>query len=270
MTCEETKLVLADYWSETLADEQEIALQAHLASCDACRSELERLGELWRSLSLLPAEEPSAALRGRFYESLSAYRQGLESAPSHGLWQRLLALWPGNPAWQMALSMALLVAGVGVGYAWRPGQSGSAGAPTELAQLRGEVSSMRQLVALSLLQQQSASERLRGVSWAVRVEPSDSEVLTALLQTVNHDPNVNVRLAAVDALHPFASAVGTRQAVIQALTRQDAPIVQVALIDLLVDLKERRAAQALQQVASSTSTDAGVRQRAEWALERLQ
>ena len=33
---------------------------------------------------------------------------------------------------------------------------------------------MRQLVALSLMQQQSASDRLRGVSWAYQVEPSDT------------------------------------------------------------------------------------------------
>jgi HEAT repeat protein len=125
-------------------------------------------------------------------------------------------------------------------------------------------------VALSLLQQQSASERLRGVSWAYRVEPSDKEVLSALLTAVNHDPNVNVRLAAVDALRPFAANQTTRDAVMQSLRQQTAPIVQVALIDLLVDLKETEAAPELQRVATDNATDIGVRQRAEWALERLQ
>jgi HEAT repeat protein len=129
---------------------------------------------------------------------------------------------------------------------------------------------MRQLVALSLLQQQSASERLRGVSWAYQVESSDTEVLSALVSAVNQDPNVNVRLAAVDALHPFASSPTTRNAVMQALPKQSAPIVQVALIDLLVDLKEREALKELERMASDTSLDAGVRQRAQWALEKLQ
>ena len=59
---------------------------------------------------------------------------------------------------------------------------------------------MRQMVALSLMQQQSAGERLRGVSWAYRVESSDTEVLSALLYTVNNDQSVNVRMAAVEAL----------------------------------------------------------------------
>jgi HEAT repeat protein len=133
---------------------------------------------------------------------------------------------------------------------------------------------MRQLVALSLLQQQSASERLRGVSWAYQVEPPDAEVLKALLEAVNHDPNVNVRLAAVDALRPYAASAATRtmtsDAAIQALARESAPIVQVALIDFLADLKEKQAGEALKRVASDNAADAGVRERAHWALERLQ
>lgn len=274
MNCDQSKQLFADYWSQSLMDADEVALETHLAGCEVCRGELDRLGRLWRELEVLPSldfqGEPSARLRGRFYETLSAYRQGLESAPSPrkfqpGKW--LAGLWPRQIGWQVGLSFGLLILGIGAGYGLR--STGSRQGPTEVAELRAEVNNMRQLVALSLLQQQSASERLRGVSFAYRVEPSDSEVLAALLQTVNHDPNVNVRLAAVDALHPFAAAPATREAVIQALPRQTTPLVQVALIDLLVDLREKQAEPELRQLADMAS-DPGVRQRAQWALERLQ
>jgi hypothetical protein len=260
MTCEEAKLLFAEHWSAALPDEQEIELERHLGSCEACRTEADRLGMLWQDLASLPAEEPGPHMRGRFYETLAAYRDGAAtiSAPSKGR-SRMLS--------QIAAGVALLIVGGGMGYSVRSGQSTGA---SELAQLRGEVSSMRQLVALSLLQQQSASERLRGVSWAYRVESSDTEVLTALVAAVNHDPNINVRLAAVDALHPFASSPGTRDAVMQALPKENAPIVQVALIDLLVDLKEKEALKELERMASDTAIDAGVRERAQWAMERLQ
>jgi len=112
---------------------------------------------------------------------------------------------------------------------------------------------MRQLVALSLMQQQSASERLRGVTWAYRAEPSDREVLGALVTAVNHDTNVNVRLAAVDALRRFAASPETRRAVIEALPSQTTPLVQVALIDLLVDFKDRDAATELRKLAAEES-----------------
>jgi hypothetical protein len=239
-------------------------LTAHLASCETCRSELSRIGALWQSLDLLPLEEPSGKVRERFYEMLGAYRQGLAAAEA-----RPARRWWTMPVWQAAAAAGLVAVGLGIGYGVRDDRS-----RPELVQLREEVASMRQLVALSLMQQQSASDRLRGVSWSYQVEPSDEEVMNALVTTVNHDPNVNVRLAAVDALRPFTGSPAThlmaRNAVVQALPRQTTPIVQVALIDFLAELKERNAAPELRRLVSDPDIDSGVRKRAEWALERMQ
>jgi anti-sigma factor RsiW len=264
MNCEETKLILPEYLSESLSEAQELAFASHLAGCDACRAETERLGSLWRGLALLPGTfpEPAANVRDRFYDSLAAYRHGLESAAKHGFKEKLAALWPRQPAWQMAIGLAMLAMGVGVGYELRPASS-------EVAQLRGEVSGMRQMVALSLMQQQSAGDRLRGVSWAYRVESSDTEVLSALLQAVNNDPSVNVRLAAVESLHSFGTSPVTRTAIVQSIPKQTTPLVQIALIDLLVDLKATEAATELKKLSTEESIDASVRERAKWALGRL-
>jgi hypothetical protein len=81
---------------------------------------------------------------------------------------------------------------------------------------------------------------------------------------------VNVRLAAVDALHAFGSSAVMHSAVAQAMARQTTPLVQIALIDLLTDLKEREAAPELRALANNPSTDAGVRQHASLALEKFQ
>ncbi|MEO8099228.1 MAG: HEAT repeat domain-containing protein [Acidobacteriota bacterium] len=265
MKCEEAKPLLADYWSQTLGETEELSLEAHLAGCEACQAAVTELGTLWKSLALLPADEPGSGLRMRFYETLGAYRQGVESVP-RGQWrQKLAGWWPQKPAWQVAIAASLMVVGVGAGYGLKPGQPRQ-----EMAELRQEVSDMRQMVALSLMQQQSASERLRGVGWAYRSEPSDTEVLSALVAAVNHDPSVNVRLAAVDALHAFAASPVTRKAVVEALPGQNTPMVQVALIDLLVDLKQREAKPELRTLAASMDVNDGVKERALWALEKLQ
>ena len=268
MNCEETKLILPEYLSESLNETEEIAFSSHLAGCDACRAETERLGTLWRSLALLPGTypEPDSAVRERFYESLAAYRHGMESARP-GWKDKLAALWPRQTAWQMGIGFAMLVIGLGVGYAVRP--AGSANSNSEVAQLRGEVSGMRQMVALSLMQQQSAGERLRGVSWAYRAEPSDTEVLSALLSAVNNDPSVNVRMAAVESLHQFGASLVTRTAIVQSISKQTSPLVQIALIDLLVDLKVTEASAELKKLAADASVDPSVQQRAKWALGKL-
>jgi HEAT repeat protein len=140
----------------------------------------------------------------------------------------------------------------------------------QLSQLRSEVNNMRQMVTLSLLQQQNASERLKGVNWAYRVEQSDTEVLSALLYTVNHDQNVNVRLAAVDALRTFSDSPVARKGLVQAIAKQDSPMVQVSLIDTLAEIRDHEAVPMLQALAKDAKTSSEVRQRAQWALGRMQ
>ncbi|HLX45333.1 MAG TPA: zf-HC2 domain-containing protein [Bryobacteraceae bacterium] len=276
MTCDETKLLLTDYWSQTLGETQELAFEAHIATCEGCHAEAERLGVLWKNLALIPGSskefEPGANLRSRFYETLSAYRQGMEAAPKQSLRDRIFALWPKQPTWQMAVSFALLVIGVGLGYQFRPDKQPvlhEQPATPELAQLRGEVSSMRQMVALSLMQQQSAGERLRGVSYAYQAPSSDTEVLSALLRTLNQDDSANVRLAAVDALHQFGASPVTRAAIIQSIPKQDTPLVQIALIDLLVDLKAKDAIPELVKLAADDKVNESVRRHARTAIEKL-
>lgn len=280
MTCDETKLLLSEYWSESLGEAQELAFEKHLATCDGCRDEAERLGAMWKSLALIPGStkdfEPGPNMRARFYETLGAYRQGLESAPKPTLWNRIVAMWPKQPQWQMATSFALLVIGLGVGFELRSGGSqvttGQGAQPqgTEISQLRGEVSSMRQMVALSLMQQQSAGERLRGVSYAYQVPSSDTQVLSALLTAVNQDESVNVRLSAVDALHAFGGSPVMRTAVVQSIRKQTTPLVQVNLIDLLVDLKDKDSVPELAALSTDETIDAAVRQHAKWAMGKLQ
>ena len=254
MTCDESKPLMADHWAGNLEGAEAVAYESHLESCEACRSEVARLEVLWKGLALLPREEPAGSLRGRFYDTLRAFRQGMETRPR---WR-----WP---VWQVAAAAAMLVIGIGAGYSLRSNQAGG-----EMSELREEVANMRQLVALSLLQQQSASERLRGVSFAYRMEPDNAEVLDALVSAVNHDTSVNVRLAAVDALRAFAGMPAARLAMADSLKRQETPLVQVALIDLLVDLKERQAEGELRALATAASVNDEVKQRAQWALERLQ
>ena len=118
--------------------------------------------------------------------------------------------------------------------------------------MRGQVESLRQLVALSLLQEQSPSARLRGVNYSYQMTQPDREVQQALLHAVNHDTNVNVRLSAVDALAKFASNPEVRRALVDSLPVQDSPLVQIALIDLLVQLNARDAAPAMQKLAQQT------------------
>jgi HEAT repeat protein len=129
---------------------------------------------------------------------------------------------------------------------------------------------MRQMVAISLMQQQSANERLRGVNWSYRLQQPGNEVLSTLLDTLMHDPNVNVRLATVDALRQFGEQPIVRRGVIEAMTRQESPMVQVALIGLAVDLHEKESIATLRQLSDDKNVDVAVRERARKGLAELE
>jgi HEAT repeat protein len=129
---------------------------------------------------------------------------------------------------------------------------------------------MRQLVALSMLQQTSASERLQGVSWSNREDQLDTQVQSALLHTLRYDGSVDVRLAALDALSRHAGQPQIRKGVVDALQEQQSPLVQVALIDQLAEWRDPDATQRLRKFEQTPNLNPAVRQRAEWAIAKLQ
>jgi anti-sigma factor RsiW len=260
MSCDDFKAMLPEYWDGKLDEADRLILDAHLARCGACRMEAARLRGIWAGLGELAAETaPREQLRERFYDRFEAYRMGAESARPN------VVPIPGARRWLRPVGIAAALAlGFFGGFALDARRDN-----TQLSQLRTEVGNMRQLVALSLLQQQSASDRLQGVNWTYRVERSDTEVLSALLYTVNHDTNVNVRLAAVDALRTFAESPVARRGLVQAMAKQASPMVQIALIDQLVELKVPQARPALQTLAAGANVNSEVKERAQWALGRL-
>lgn len=269
MKCEQLREQVPDYLMGNLDETTTAEIESHLAICTLCKEEAGSLGGLWKKLGLIPEEQPSSALRPQFYATLEAYMRGMTEAAAPQKQERfvdwLRHQWANQPAFQFVFAMMFLFVGLAVGH-FLPKKEGRDG---EIVQLREEVHNMSQLVTLSLLQQQSASERLRGVNWSYRVEQPDREVLSALLETLNSDPNVNVRLAAVDALRQSSSSSMVKQGLIQALTRKNSPLVQISLIDLMVEMQERQSIEIFRQLARDEKLNQAVRQRAEWGLKQL-
>lgn len=272
MNCQQTAELFPDYLLGKLNEAAAAEMQAHLDACAACRQEAAGLRAIWTKLEALPGEQPSAALRPRFYAMLAAYQQGLQhshAAPRlrdvvNGWLERW---WPKQPAFQFAFSVALLLAGLLIGNRLNgPAPARESG---ELVTLRHELHSMRELMTLTLLRQESPSERLQGVSWVQNMDKPDNALLAALLHRLDYDPNINVRLAAVDALYLFVNQPLVRQGLMQSLSRQTSPLVQIALIDLIVEMREKQAAAALKELITNEKVNADVKQRAEWGIQQL-
>ncbi len=109
----------------------------------------------------------------------------------------------------LGLGFALLFAGLGGGW-WLRGL-GVPAHENEIAALRAEVRDTKELVVLSMLHQQSANDRLAGVSYSNGLGPLDPQITQALLHSLQYDPSPDVRLAALDALERAGSRRTSRR-----------------------------------------------------------
>jgi Putative zinc-finger/HEAT repeats len=271
MRCEQIGELLPDYLQGSLNAEQDKLVEQHLEKCEDCRDEV----MIATRLSRLPVEQPSPASRQRFEAMLHAYQTGrgnrlagLGREPSDSPWS--FRNWLRTPVGALAWSAALLVIGIFAGNYYAGMRSASNSAQNQIDLLRGELASTKQLVVLSMLQQQSASERLQGVSYTRADNQLDPQIMNALLHTLRSDNSVDVRLAALDALSRHAAQPQVHKGVMDSLQEQQSPLVQVALIDMMLEWRDPDVAQQLRNFQKTPNLNPVVKQRAEWALSKLQ
>jgi hypothetical protein len=266
MRCEDIKKKFPDFLVGDLNQDSAENIQLHIADCSACREELENLSAVWTKLGVLPEEQPSNGLRERFYGMLEEYKTEMNrERPLHHLKQFFSSLFnrfrSGRPSYQLALGLIPLFIGLSLGYILFSG--------SQSADLHREVQDMQQMLAVSLMDQRSTTERLRGVNLSYGLENPDSRTIEALLDTLNNDPSINVRLAAVDALYLFYESPSVREGIIHSLTQQNSPFLQVALVDLLVSVQERQALESFKALIKANQLDPKVKQKLEQGIKEL-
>ena len=166
---------------------------------------------------------------------------------------------------QIAAAVAILIAGILIGSQF--GNNNESG--VEVAKLQHEMKSMKEMLILSKLQQPVASERIVATSYLNEVNAPDEDVLKALIQTMNTDKNSNVRMAAMNALAKFRNEEMVSDALVESLSIQTDPIIQISLINMLVNMNETRAVDKMKQIIDDNSTNESVRKLAEEGILTL-
>jgi hypothetical protein len=271
MNCEGIGELLPDYLQGRLSADRAAVVEEHLAECTACGEE----ASLWKKLALLPEEQPSPAMESRFKAMLESYQEGRweknslaaekTKAPVSMLWG--MGNWRQLPAAGIVWACLFLACGYFIGK--NADRGPNAEVQKQLADLQGELAATRQTVALSMLQQQSPSQRLEGVSWTTRLPEPDPKVMGALMHTVRFDSNVDVRLAALDAVSRYADRPEVRRELVDVLQTTQSPMVQMALIDLLVDLHDKSAVPQFRKFQQDPNINPTVKKRVDWGIQQL-
>lgn len=242
MNCEQARHELMDHLDGRTDEAASPELREHLEGCAGCRREAEELRETWSLLGRLEEERSSEAMRSRFYEMLASHRdrEGDRSRRA-GFAAWLESWWPRRPALQAGIALATLVVGIWLG----PRLGVGSGETAQLRELREEMRSMTRAVSLSLLHHPSASERLRAVSLSRRAD-LNTDLVQAMIDVVNTDPSVNVRLAALDLLSRMVQRADVRSGLLEAFPRQEEPTMQVALAEVLVAMNGPQSREAVE------------------------
>jgi hypothetical protein len=250
MKCEEAMERINDRLTGDLDPATVDALRDHLAGCTGCAAEARAMQSLWDGLGAPDADTPSAALRNRFERMLDGEiaaaheTTAFESAASiagsgspellarhRAMRSRERTVYRGVLGLALAAALTIaLGAGVFIGSS-----TASKKSDQDMAELRSEIRSLRSTVALALLSEPSASERLNGVAYGRELQAGDRRVADALFTTLLEDSNVNVRLAALDALREVSARPDVRARLVQSIPEQDSPLVQISAIDVLLE-----------------------------------
>ena len=167
---------------------------------------------------------------------------------------------PVKRVWQMAAAVALLLIGYGLGSIRdtepEAPLTNNKAQTEQLAQIQREVEEMK-----SLLSRNSPSQRLKAANYVQETGDADEELIQVLIQTMHFDENVNVRMAAVKALLHFQERPLVRKALIQSLSIQTDPNVQLQLIDGLVEMGEKGAVPQMQELLKNEELQKAVKVR---------
>ena len=201
---------------------------------------------------------PSVELDDTFYQMLKTMKANTKDGFS---WRNFFS-WPELAPRLVLASITLMIGFLG-GYLLFPSPTSS----KEVAELKDEVLEMKEMMMLSMLERESATERLKAVSLTNEMTRVSDKVTNALLQTLNRDENINVRLEALEALKPFVHDSRIRSELVRSIAKQESPLVQVALAELMVRLQEKSSVKEFQKILKSERTPREVKQRIEESIK---
>jgi hypothetical protein len=139
----------------------------------------------------------------------------------------------------------------------------------DVVQLRSEMVSLKETVMLTLLEKETVTDRLKAVSYSYELENGSQTVIEALLTTLNEDNNINVRLAAVEALQRYGTESWVRVQLVKSITTQESPLVQVALAECMVALKEKSSIKEFQKLINNEETPEAVKSKLKGCIQQI-
>ena len=192
-------------------------------SSDAETKELE---DLWNQQLSTPLIDMNSQTEcERFSERLQAYEQGLRDKSS------TVTGFPNRRnRWQFYIGAiaAILLVTLGIDqFNYR--------ANLKTQRMNGEIAELKEMLALTLIRQDTATDRIDGVVWAANLQHPEPILIDELIRMLDSDPSVNVRLAALQSLASFNDSADIRKLLRETIAKQTSPLITLNICKVLVE-----------------------------------
>ena len=272
MSCAFDKEQLSLLISGSLSEQEREEIETHLAGCADCRMELKAYRKLWLLMEEVPEPAIPNTMRTGFHSMLAGYKDEMKAPakPFSSFISKMGNFIQLQPRPGFAFSFILLAVGLIAGwFLSRPAQQSAIAYNRQIDSLSSQVSEMKQMMMLSLLENPSASQRIQAVGYTDEISNVNKKIIDALLSTLNEDPNVNVRLITLEALAKLSNSPSVREGLVKSITQQDSPLLQSAIADIMVKLQEKRSIQSLKQLLNKKDLNEMVRLKIEQSIHKL-
>lgn len=246
---------IIEYLEGGLDPDQRKLVELQLETDPEFKSNLQELEQLLQTIARVPDVEAPPELEWGFKAELDRMQQASNDKAS-----------PAPHTWwlQIAAGFGLLI----IGFLGGSQQTGSS--TSELLAMQSQIQGLQQVVMQQTLESPSASERIKAVNQIEQVSYQPDETLVhTLVKTATQDKSVNVRYAAVQALGNFMDYPSVRNEMVRSLGHQTEPLIQIAMISLLVEAQERAAISSIKKLLENEATSPEVKQQAEIAMDIL-
>jgi hypothetical protein len=253
---------LSDLLHGKLAPEEEEEIISALEKSGISRQEIEDLRSVNRLIEETRSPEPTDRMDKRFYAMLEEEKKRALLGEPEIRTKKLSLGSLLTPGLRIAAGIALFLLG------WfTSGWFGSSPSnEKQITNLAGEVKNLKETLVLTMMQQSSTVERIKAVNMISEFDEADKRIIESLIGVLNHDSNDNVRLLALEALVRYSSVPEVREGLVESISNQTSPLIQLRLAEIMLNLNEKRAAPEFQKVLQNASLNYSVRGKMNEAL----
>ncbi len=251
MHCENIKIYIPEFIKGALESTQSDAIKTHIEECDDCKKIYNELHSFIHFTDSLPGVETPDGMKEEFFELLEMENTIPTKKIDIPGWLKVAAI--------VVFALGTFTAGYFTGFGRNSNNM-----------MQAELSTLKQEVLLANLTQLSGPQKIQAVYKTKTLKQPQRNIINALVNTMNTDNNVNVRLAAINALSELMDQnESIKTELINSLSIQDNPLLQISLIQVLTEAGVTEAREKIEAISGNENTDKNVKEYANSMIKTI-